>query len=315
MTYAASGPGRPVMVRVPAKVNLELVVGPPGPDGFHELATVFQAVSLYDDVIVSEAPDWSVTVSGPQAERVPCDGTNLALRAARALAEHAGVEGAVSVAIRKDIPVAGGMAGGSADAAGTLLACDALWGLASPRPLLEEIAASLGSDVPFCLTGGTAVGSGRGDRLAPVLARGSYHWVFALSNEGLSTPAVYAECDRLRATAAVPAPEPSSAMMSALRSGDPRALADALNNDLQEAALSLQPGLRDVLEVGLEYGALGGIVSGSGPTLAFLAADHESGLDLAVALTASGAAPEVKRAVGPVHGAHVMTQSVGMRAD
>lgn len=299
--------------RVPAKVNLELMVGPVRPDGFHHLATVFQAVGLHDDVTVEPAEKWGITINGPYADLVPADDTNLAMRAARLLAEEAAIDTPVHITIDKDIPVAGGMAGGSADAAAALLACDALWDFYSPRARLEDLAARLGSDVPFALLGGTAMGSGRGDRLAPVLGRGRYHWVFALSDVGLSTPEVYAECDRLRSGLEVPDPTSSGALMTALRSGDAASLGRALRNDLQAAALSLQPRLEDVLRTGLDNGALGGIVSGSGPTVAFLVADNERSLDLAVALTASGVAPDVKRAVGPVRGAHLLTGASGPR--
>ena len=302
-----------VTARVPAKVNLELMVGPPRPDGFHHLATVFQAVGLHDDVRVEPAEDWGITINGPYADLVPADETNLAMRAARLLARKAGIDLPVHITIDKDIPVAGGMAGGSADAAGALLACDALWGEWSPKADLEDLAAELGSDVPFALMGGTAMGSGRGDQLAPVLGRGRYTWVFALGDVGLSTPTVYAECDRLRSGRRVPQPTPSAAMMTALRSGDAVALGRALSNDLQPAALSLQPRLEEVLRTGMDNGALGGIVSGSGPTIAFLVSDTERSLDLAVALTASGAAPSVKRAVGPVRGAHIVTAVSGPR--
>ncbi len=313
MSSAATS-GHCVTARVSAKVNLELMVGPRREDGFHHLATVFQAVGLHDDVSVEPADDWGMTVNGPYADLVPTDDTNLAMRAARLLARLAGIDAPVHITIDKDIPVAGGMAGGSADAAGALVACDALWGVGFAKKVLEDLGAELGSDVPFALSGGTAMGSGRGDQLAPVLGRGRYHWVFALSDIGLSTPKVYAECDRLRATRRVPEPAPSASMMTALRSGDAASLGRALSNDLQPAALSLQPGLQEVLQTGLEYGALGGIVCGSGPTVAFLVADTERGLDLAVALTASGAAQAVTRAVGPVHGAHVITGPAGPRS-
>lgn len=306
MTSAALPPSS-VTVRVPAKVNLELLVGPPREDGYHPLSTIFHAVNLFDEVTVMSAPRWGLAVSGPQSFGVPVDGTNLAARAAQKLAEVAGIDEPVHITIRKDIPVAGGMAGGSADAAATLVACDLLWGTGLSRPELEEIAAGLGSDVPFLLGGGTAMGSGRGERLAPVLARGSYHWVFALSEDGLSTPAVYAECDRLRGDRTVPDPSPSAEMMTALRSGDARALGAALSNDLQAAAISLRPALGDVLDAGLEFGALGGVVSGSGPTVAFIAESNEAALDLAVSLTASGAVQDVRRATGPAHGAHVIS--------
>lgn len=312
MSSAAPSP-QSVTARAPAKVNLELMVGPQEPDGFHHLATVFQAVGLHDDVRVEPADDWGVTVNGPYADLVPADGTNLALRAARLLAGAAGIEVPVHITIEKDIPVAAGMAGGSADAAGALLACDALWGVWTSRTVLEDLAAELGSDVPFALLGGTAMGSGRGDQLAPVLGRGRYSWVLALSDVGLSTPEVYAECDRLRSRLRVPEPTPSAAMMTALRSGDAASLGKALSNDLQPAALSLQPRLEEVLRAGMDNGALGGIVSGSGPTVAFLVSDTESSLGLAVALAGLGVAPSVKRALGPVRGAHILTAASGPR--
>ena len=305
MTSAWTEPA-PVTVRVPAKVNLELLVGPPRADGYHPLATVYQAVGIHDDITVEVADEWSVRVTGPFADEVPADDTNLALRAARLLAGDSLDSGPVAISIHKKIPVAGGMAGGSADAAGALVACDALWGLGLHKEELEELAAELGSDVPFLIAGGTAMGSGRGERLAPVLAHGTFHWVFALSDTGLSTPAVYAECDRLRGEAPVAMPAPKPETMAALRSGDAHALAAVLENDLQEAAFSLRPDLGEVLSEGLGLGALGGIVSGSGPTIAFLVEDKEAGIDLAVSLTASGLCPDVRRASGPVHGAHVL---------
>ena len=307
MTAAPVVPG-PVTVRVPAKVNLELLVGPPREDGYHALSTVFHAVSLYDDVTVAVAEEWGVTVAGPLARGVPTDGDNIALRAARLVESRFEVD-PVHVSIRKGIPVSGGMAGGSADAAATLVALDHLWDLGLDREELEELGAELGSDVPVLVAGGTAVGSGRGELLAPVLARGTYHWVFALAEGGLSTPEVYAECDRLRGTD-VPEPVANPALMAALRSGDPHELAPQLANDLQDAAVSLRPDLGEVLSSGMEYGALGGIVSGSGPTCAFLVEDNEAGIDLAVALTASGVVRDVRRANGPVHGAHVIHHRV-----
>ncbi|GGL34888.1 4-(cytidine 5'-diphospho)-2-C-methyl-D-erythritol kinase [Phycicoccus endophyticus] len=308
MTSAPLVPG-PVTARVPAKVNLELLVGPLRPDGYHALSTVYQAVSLYDDVTVAEDEQWGVSVSGALAGGVPTGEDNLALRAARLAAER--FDGTpVHVSIRKGIPVAGGMAGGSADAAATLVALDQLWNLGLDREELETAAAELGSDVPFLVAGGTAMGSGRGELLAPVLARGTYHWVLALAEGGLSTPAVYAECDRLRHGVPVPEPVATPALMAALRTGDPHELAPQLVNDLQDAAVSLRPDLGDVLSSGMEYGALGGVVSGSGPTVAFLVENNEAGIDLAVALTASGVVRDVRRASGPVHGAHVIHQRV-----
>lgn len=298
----------PVTVRVPAKVNLQLSVGRLRPDGYHELVTVFQAVSLFDDVVASPADGDGpqVTVEGEGFDTVPTDDRNLAVRAALALAEHAGVPPAVRLHLRKGIPVAGGMAGGSADAAGTLVACDALWGTGVSRDELAALAAGLGADVPFPLVGGTAVGLGTGTRLTPALARGRYHWVLALAEEGLSTPGVFAEFDRLEAEAIRPEPRVSDALMEALRAGDPVRLGHAVSNDLQRAALALRPRLQLVLDVGAEYGALASFVSGSGPTCAFLARDESHALDLAVALSSSGVCRTVRRADGPVSGARIL---------
>ena len=298
-----------VTVRTPAKVNIDLSVGPLREDGYHDLVTVFHAVSVYDDVIVHASDPGSgvsIEVSGSDAEFVPRDESNLAARAAQLLARHVGIKPDVAISIRKQIPVAGGMAGGSADAAGALVACDALWRTDLPRATLSELAAELGSDVPFALHGGTAIGTGRGEQLTPALARGEFHWVFATSKRGLSTPKVYAECDRLRGPGFNEPAAMSSHVMSALRSGDPVALGHSLDNDLQRAALSLRPDLGLLLEVGDDYGALGGIVSGSGPTCAFLVRDDEHALDVSVALSASGVCDRVLRAHGPVPGARVL---------
>ena len=302
---------RTVTVRAPAKVNLELRVSSRRSDGYHDVSSVFMAVGLYDEVSVTAYHEWYVDVTGPFADIVPTGPDNLVVRAVRLLADRSDVaDDTVAVRIAKEIPVAAGMAGGSADAAAALLACDHLWGLRLERDALTELAAELGSDIPFALHGGIAIGSGRGEQLAPVLARGSFHWVFALRDQGLSTPTVYAECDRLRGRGPVPQPTPSPQVMSALRRGDPAALGRALNNDLQEAAISLQPDLQGVLDAGLDFGALGGIVCGSGPTVAFLTGSAEHALDLCVALTASGVAREVRRAKGPVHGAQLIPTAV-----
>jgi 4-diphosphocytidyl-2-C-methyl-D-erythritol kinase len=304
--------GASVTVRAPAKVNLLLEVGPPTPDGYHQLATVFHAVSLFDEVTATECDpgtgedDITVTVEGPDAQDVPLDEQNLAVRAAALLSDYADGGEPVRLHIRKGIPVAGGMAGGSADAAAALVACEALWQTGIGRRRLLEIAAEIGSDVPFALLGGTAVGSGRGDRLTPALARGDYHWVIALAGRGLSTPRVYRELDRLRRGRVLPEPRVPDAMMQALRRGDPETVGALLANDLQPAAVSLVPDLDRTLAVGIEYGALGGVVSGSGPAVVFLARDSEHALDLSVALTASGAAAEVRRARGPVPGARIV---------
>ena len=297
-----------VTVRAPAKVNLALGVGPLRPDGYHGLATVFHAVGLYDDLVATPLPEGSglqLVVEGEGAGEVPLDGTNLAARAVAAL-EVYGASPDISLTIRKGIPVAGGMAGGSADAAAALVATDALFDLGLGKEHLLDIAATLGSDVPFALHGGTAIGSDTGTRLTTALVRGSYHWVFVLAEEGLSTPLVYREFDRLSAGRAVPEPVVPDALMAALRAGDAVALGKSLHNDLQQPAVLLRPHLAQVLSIGHEYGALGGVVSGSGPTCAFLARDDAHAVDLAVAFSASGVCRTVKRAIGPVPGARVV---------
>ncbi|MFF4424239.1 4-(cytidine 5'-diphospho)-2-C-methyl-D-erythritol kinase [Streptomyces sp. NPDC001549] len=295
----------PVTVRVPAKVNVQLAVGAARPDGFHDLANVFLAVSLYDEVTATPADALTITCTGPDADQVPLNRTNLAARAAEILAARAGIEPAVHLHIAKNIPVAGGMAGGSADGAAALLACDTLWGLNTPVAELLDICAELGSDVPFSLVGGAALGTGRGELLTPVAA-GTFHWVFAVADGGLSTPAVFREFDRLTASTPVPAPEASPALLAALASGDADALGATLANDLQAAALSLRPQLARTLASGVEGGALAALVSGSGPTTAFLVADEEAAAKVAAALEASGTCRATRIASSPAPGATVL---------
>jgi 4-diphosphocytidyl-2-C-methyl-D-erythritol kinase len=302
-----------VTVRVPAKVNLQLSVGPPRADGYHDLVTVFHAVSLYDEVTVRPADRTSVQVTGDDVAGVPAGRANLAVRAARALATvglRRRGRPAVQIEIRKRIPVAAGLAGGSADAAATLVACNELWRAGLSPAELREVAAKVGSDVPFALLGGTAIGQGRGEQLTVALAAGSYHWVLAFASGGLSTPEVYAACDRLRAAQAASdgeGPGLSTALMAALRSGDPAEVGPLLSNDLQPAAVSLRPDLRRTLNAGTEHGALGAIISGSGPTCAFLAANAAQARELAVALTGAGVCRSVLRVKGPAPGASVVT--------
>ncbi|OBI76173.1 4-(cytidine 5'-diphospho)-2-C-methyl-D-erythritol kinase [Mycobacterium sp. E740] len=297
-----------VTVRVPGKVNLYLEVGDRRDDGYHELTTVFHAVSLLDEITVRNADVLSLEVAGEGAESLPTDERNLAWRAAELMAEHVGRAPDVAILIEKSIPVAGGMAGGSADAAAVLVAMNTLWELGVPRRDLHALAAQLGSDVPFALHGGTALGTGRGEELATVLARTTFHWVLAFADGGLSTPAVFAEIDRLRdADREVPPrlddPEP---VLAALASGDPARLAPLLGNDLQPAALRLDPGLRRTLRAGKEAGALAGIVSGSGPTCAFLCATAGAAVDVGAELAGAGVCRTVRVASGPVQGARVV---------
>ncbi|MGM9336079.1 4-(cytidine 5'-diphospho)-2-C-methyl-D-erythritol kinase [Streptomyces murinus] len=295
-----------VTVRVPAKVNVQLAVGAARPDGFHDLANVFLAVGLYDEVTVTPADELRVTCAGPDAAQVPLDRTNLAARAALALAARRGIEPNVHLHIDKDIPVAGGMAGGSADGAGALLACDRLWGTGASRAELLAICAELGSDVPFSLVGGAALGVGRGELLTGLDVGGTFHWVFAMAERGLSTPAVFREFDRLAEGRRIPEPVASQDLLDALAKGDADALAAAVVNDLQPPALSLFPELAATLAAGRDAGALASLVSGSGPTTAFLTRDAEAAEKVAEALTASGTCRTVRTAAGPVAGATVL---------
>lgn len=318
MTFAATDEA--VHVRAPGKINVFLRVGALDSDGYHDVATAYQAVSLYEDVRAWPDDDFSVAFGGSVDTSVlPTDASNLAIRAAKLLARHVGVPGGVHLQIDKHVPIAGGMGGGSADAAATLIACDALWGTALPKEELHSLAASLGADVPFALSGGTAIGTGRGDRLSPALATGSFHWVLAVAEFGLSTPAVYRELDRRRDAGLEPSwrdhahgdgptvdsPTVDAAVLQALRAGDARRLAATLHNDLQSAALSLAPGLGGILELGEDNGALAGMISGSGPTVAFLVDDSDSAIELQVALSA--ARLTAVHVHGPVHGARVVT--------
>ena len=308
MTIAATDEA--VHVRAPGKVNLFMRVGGVQSDGYHDVATAYQAVSLYEDVRAWPDDEFSVVFGGSiDTSALTTDASNLAIKAAKLLARTAGVPGGVHLEIDKHVPIAGGMGGGSADAAATLVACDAMWGTALSKEELHALAAKLGADVPFSLAGGTAIGTGRGDRLSPALATGSFHWVLAVAEFGLSTPGVYRELDRRRDEEpgfdrVESSPTVDTAVLQALRAGDALLLADALHNDLQAAALGLAPGLGGILELGESHGALAGIVSGSGPTVAFLAEDADAALELQIALSA--ARLNAVHVHGPVHGARIM---------
>ncbi|AWH96047.1 4-(cytidine 5'-diphospho)-2-C-methyl-D-erythritol kinase [Dietzia psychralcaliphila] len=306
---------RAVTAVAPAKINLHLGVGDLRADGFHDLLTVYRAVDLWEQVTVALVDDDDpdvVVVSGPGAAQVPTDRTNLAAKAVDLLRGEAGSGARLAIRIVKGVPVAGGMAGGSADAAAALVATDRLLGLGLGRAALEERAARLGSDVPFCIRGGTALGTGRGETLAPLLhARAEQHVVVAIADGGLSTPVVFAELDRLRAERSetgrdLPRSGGVEALVEALAGQDPARVAGLLANDLEPAALSLMPALRKTLRAGAEAGALHGMVSGSGPTCLFFCADREQAIAVAAEVSETGVAREVRLTHGPVGGAHVI---------
>ena len=301
--------------RAPAKINLRLGVGPRRPDGYHHLATVFHALRLSDDVVAEPDDPGRVSVdvvagqgSSVDVAAVPTDETNLALQAAQALRRYAGVECGVRLTIVKRIPVAGGLAGGSADAAAALVACDAVWETGCGRAELATLGARLGSDVPFALHGGTVLGSGRGEHLCPVMAPTPLHWVLAVADGGLSTPQVYGELDRMRTGATVGTPAVPDELLTALRQGDVEAVAAHLDNDLQAAACRLRPALLDVLDAGRRLGALGGVVSGSGPTVVFLTTDAEAAHRLAAGLAATGTCRAAVPTRGSAAGARLVTR-------
>jgi 4-diphosphocytidyl-2-C-methyl-D-erythritol kinase len=298
----------PVRVRVPAKINLHLGVGPLRPDGYHELNTIYHAISLFDELTARPGDTLTLTMEGEGAGTLALDETNLIIRAARALAARTRVPAHARLHLRKTIPLAAGLAGGSADAAAALLACDLLWGTGMSKDELAEVGAALGSDIPFLLHGGTALGTGHGEAVSPILARPTtWHWVLAVAERGLSTPEVYAKLDALRDSPFPPkALAGADELMTALRQRDPAVLGAALGNDLQPAAIALRPELTAVLDAGRAAGALAGLVSGSGPTCVFLSSDAAHATRIADTLNEAGVCREAVTARGPMPGARVI---------
>jgi len=303
---------RRARVRASGKVNLQLSVGPRGDDGYHPLASVFQAVDLYETVTAATRDDGAITLTMDWAPHlqdapptVPLDDRNLAWRAAEAVRGAFGIVDGVDLHILKGVPVAGGMAGGSADAAAALLACAEVWDCGVSRGDLHELAVGLGADVPFCLTGHTAIGLGRGEQLSPAMTHGQFHWVFAVQHSGLSTAAVFERFDQMvELGEIIPAdPKVNTEVMEALIAGDASRLGAALSNDLEAPAVSLAPGLAAVVELMEDAGALGAVISGSGPTVAGLARSRQHALAMGAMITAAGVADLVVTADGPALGA------------
>jgi 4-diphosphocytidyl-2-C-methyl-D-erythritol kinase len=296
-----------VRVRVPAKLNLQLRVGGRRPDGFHDVVTVYFAVDLFDELDAVAAESLSLSIEGEGASTLPADTTNLAWRAASLLAQRTGVAPAARLTIRKQIPVAGGLAGGSADAAAALVACAELWQTGSSRADLAVLGAELGSDVPFALSGGCAVGTGRGELLSPAMTSGHFYFVLAVADHGISTPEAYRALDRIRGDLR-PVLDPNSLghILDALRRHDLEQLTGALANDLQKPALALSPRLQRTLSAGLELGALAALVSGSGPTCLFLVDDAPAATRLAAALSGEGVCRSTRVARGPAPGARIV---------
>jgi 4-diphosphocytidyl-2-C-methyl-D-erythritol kinase len=307
-----------VRVETPAKLNLLLGVGAARPDGFHELATLFYALDLTDDLAATVLPAPSDGSGGavtidvrseqPHPERLPTDERNLAVAACLLLQRTYDVRQGIDLTLHKRIPVSAGLAGGSADAAAALVAANDLWQLGLDAATLGSLGAQLGSDVPFALTGGAAVGHGRGERLTPVRAGPRLHVVLVCADRGLSTPAVYREFDRMRAdgSAAPGASEVPDALLAALAEGDVAGIAATVHNDLQQAAVALRPELGEILRDGLEAGARAALVSGSGPTCVLLADDRAHAESLRAALSIRSRTGSILTAVsGPSPGARI----------
>jgi 4-diphosphocytidyl-2-C-methyl-D-erythritol kinase len=285
-----------VTASAPGKTNLFFAVGPLLDDGFHDVASIYLALDLREEVSVSPASAWSIAVSGnisaEQIAAVPTGEENLVVKAAKRVAELAGTRPQpLAFAIDKHVPVAGGMGGGSADAAAALVAVNALWCTGVESKLSDTV--ELGADVPFALAGGIAIGLGRGEQLTPIESVPSIHLVLVTNDHGLSTPAVYKRLDELRAARGadprlVPAAIVPEVLIRALQAGNLADIAELLMNDLQEAALDLRPDLKQTIEDGIAAGALTGFVSGSGPTIAFLTADADRAEDLAQKLHTKG---------------------------
>lgn len=301
----APGVATRVHVRVPSKVNLFLSVRGRRPDGYHELVSIMQTVSIHDTISVgfdgtplaclhpAARRFMQLAFSHDGGAQVPDDDCNLAVQAARSLMRTIGIGATTGgdaqspaqtpvtrLHLAKRIPVAAGMAGGSADAAGALLALNHLWGADLDRDTLRELAADVGADVPFCVTGGTALATGTGTATAQVLSRGAYHWVVGMSERPLPTRDVYERFDAVGSPSEI---EPDL-VLQALRTGDAEALGAALHNDLEAAAADLRPELAAARDRLREAGALGARLSGSGPTVVGLASTAQHARELAAAV-------------------------------
>jgi 4-diphosphocytidyl-2-C-methyl-D-erythritol kinase len=284
--------------RAAAKVNLGLYVGPLRDDGrYHEVVSVLQSIAVWDELEVEVVPEGlGLEVEG---EGLPPDETNLVLVAARELARRSRDLPGARFRLRKGIPISAGLGGGSADGAAALIALDRLWGLHLPSVNLHAMAAEVGSDVPFCVAGGTGVATGRGDKVREVPSRGTTWWVVGIDHERLATEDVYHHFDELDLGVALDDRWPTE-LLDALAAGDVQRLAASLYNDLEPAAFDLLPALAKSKQRLLDAGALGAVMSGSGPTMLGLCEDEDHATQVARAARSAFARTEVTR--GPVPG-------------
>jgi 4-diphosphocytidyl-2-C-methyl-D-erythritol kinase len=292
------GPPTTLRARAAAKVNLGLYVGPLGTDGrYHEVVSVLQSIAIWDELEVEVVPEGlGLEVEG---EGLPPDETNLVLVAARELARRSRDLPGARFRLRKGIPVSAGLGGGSADGAAALIALDRLWGLHLPAVNLHTMAAEVGSDVPFCIAGGTMVATGRGDKVREVSGRGTTWWVVGIDHERLATEEVYDHFDELHLATPLDGRWPDE-LLDALAAGDVERLGAWLHNDLEPAAFDLLPALAKSKQRLLDAGAVGAVMSGSGPTMLGLCRDEDHATQVARAARSAFARTEVTR--GPVPG-------------
>jgi 4-diphosphocytidyl-2-C-methyl-D-erythritol kinase len=267
-----------IRVSAYAKINLFLAVLGRRPDGFHDIFTVMRRTSLCDEVSVETVADGrgDIELSVIGGEDVPTDSGNLAYRAAEGYLERAGIRDSVKITLEKKIPARAGLGGGSADAAATLRALERIYGALDSTEILD-IAASLGSDVPFCIFGWTAVCEGRGEIITPVTDKRKMHLVIAKKERSVSTPAAFSRIDEAKELGKIPkAPQDEcySALLKYL--ANEGELPTTLYNSFEFSLGELEEDILDLKKKMRDFGALGALMSGSGPSVVGIFPDEKS---------------------------------------
>lgn len=264
-----------ITVLARAKINLVLDVLGKRPDGYHEVEMVMQSIELHDCLEFSPGTGGiSLAVEGGD---VPSGKENLVYRAAELICLHAGIKDGVNIRLKKNIPAAAGLGGGSADAAAALVALNEMWGIGYSLSELMRLGEQLGADVPFCLRGGTALARGKGERLEQLPPCPRFGLVLVKPPFGVSTAAVY----RAFAPGPVEKKPDCRAMVRALQEGDVAGIVENLANALEPVAFKMHPQIACIKRKLVEAGALGALMSGSGPTVFGLAPDLESAREVA----------------------------------